>query len=96
MSIYVGKKYNEVDYMDGEIFRDYKYNKKQTCPTTISIHRKIWGREFSLINYVYTNKQISRDLFNYGWIDTEKNINELFKCTTTTKRIYLGKILSQK
>jgi hypothetical protein len=92
----IGKKYNEVNYMDGEIFRDYKYNKKQTCPTTISIHRKIWGREFPLINYVYTNKQISRDLFNYGWIDTEKNINELFKCMTTTKRIYLGKILSQK
>ena len=92
----LSKKYNGVDYMDGEIFRDNKYNKKQTCPTTISIHRKIWGREFPLINYVYTNKQISRELFNYGWIDTEKNINELFKCTTTTKRIYLGKILSQK
>jgi hypothetical protein len=90
------KKFNGVDYMDGEIFRDNKYNKKQTCPTTISIHRKIWGREFPFINYVYTNKQISRDLFNYGWTDTEKNINELFKCTTTTKRIYLGKILSQK
>jgi len=92
----LSKKFNGVDYMDGEIFRDYKYNKKQTCPTTISIHRKIWGREFPFINYVYTNKQISRDLFNYGWTDTEKNINELFKCTTTTKRIYLGKILSQK
>jgi hypothetical protein len=92
----LSKKYNGVDYMDGEIFRDNKYNKKQICPTTISIHRKIWGREFSFINYVYTNKQISRDLFNYGWTDTEKNINELFKCTKTTKRIYLGKILSQK
>ena len=92
----LSKKYNGVDYMDGEIFRDNKYNKKQTCPTTISIHRKIWGREFSLINYVYTNKQISSELFYYGWTDTEKNINEFFKCTTTTKRIYLGKILSQK
>ena len=92
----LSKKYNGVDYMDGEIFRDYKYDKKQTCPTTISIHRKIWGREFPLINYVYTNKQISNELFYYGWTDTEKNINELFKCTTTTKRIYLGKILSQK
>lgn len=92
----LSKKYNGVDYMDGEIFRDNKYNKKQTCPTTISIHRKIWGRKFSLINYVYTNKQISSELFYYGWTDTEKNINEFFKCTTTTKRIYLGKILSQK
>ena len=93
----IGKKYKDVDYMDGEIFRDYKFNKKQTCPTTISIHRKMWGRHFPISNYVYTNKQISRDLFNYGWEDTRKNKNELFKCITTTKkRIYLGKILSQK
>jgi hypothetical protein len=25
----IGKKYKGVDYMDGEIFRDYKFNKKQ-------------------------------------------------------------------
>lgn len=92
----IGKKYNGVDYMDGEIFRDYKYDKKQTCPTTISIHRKMWGRKFPINNYIYTNKEISRELFNYGWEDTRKNINELFKCATTKKRIYLGKILSQK
>ena len=91
-----GRKYNGVEYMDGEIFRDYKYDKKQTCPTTISIHRKMWGRKFSMNNYLYTNKQISRDLFNYGWEDTRKNKNELFKCTSTKQRIYLGKILSQK
>lgn len=92
----VGKKYNGIEYMDGEIFRDYKYDKKQTCPTTISIHRKMWGRKFPMNNYLYTNKQISRELFNYGWEDTRNNKNELFKCTSTKKRIYLGKILSQK
>jgi len=92
----VGKKYNGVEYMDGEIFRDYKYDKKQTCPTTISIHRKMWGRKFPMNNYLYTNKQISRELFNYGWEDTRNNKNELFKCTSTKQRIYLGKILSQK
>jgi hypothetical protein len=91
-----GKKYNGVEYMDGEIFRDYKYDKKQTCPTTISIHRKMWGRKFPMNNYLYTNKQIARELFNYGWEDTRNNKNELFKCTSTKKRIYLGKILSQK
>ena len=91
-----GKIYNGVEYIDGEIFRDYKYDKKQTCPTTISIHRKMWGRKFPMNNYLYTNKQISRELFNYGWEDTRNNKNELFKCTTTKKRIYLGKILSQK
>ena len=91
-----GKKYNGIEYMDGEIFRDYKYDKKQTCPTTISIHRKMWGRKFPMNNYLYTNKQISRELFNYGWEDTRNNKNELFKCTSTKKRIYLGKILSQK
>ena len=90
----VGKKYKGIDYMDGEIFRDYKYDKKQTCPITISIHRKMWGRHFPIQNYVYTNKQISRNLFNYGWEDTHKNKNELFKCITTKKKIYLGKILS--
>ena len=93
----IGKIYKGIDYMDGEIFRDYKYNKKQTCPTTISIHRKMWGRHFPVNNYFYTNKQISRDLFNYGWEDTRKNENELFKCITNTKKkLYLGKILSQK
>ena len=76
----LSKKYNGVDYMDGEIFRDNKYNKKQICPTTISIHKKMWGRKFPIINHLYTNKQISNDLFNYGWTDTEKNINELLKC----------------
>ena len=76
----LSKKYNGVDYIDGEIFRDYKYDKKQICPTTISIHRKMWDRNFHITNHLYTNKQISRDLFNYGWIDTEKNINELLKC----------------
>ena len=93
----MGRLYKGSEYMDGEIFRDYKYDKKQTCPTTISIHRKMWGRKFNMNNYLYTNKQISRELFNYGWEDTHKNKNELFKCITTTKsRIYLGKILSQK
>jgi hypothetical protein len=92
-----GKNYKGINYMDGEIFRDYKYDKKHTCPTTISIHRKMWGRKFDMNNYLYTNKQISRDLFNYGWEDTHKNKNELFKCITNTKnKIYLGKILSQK
>lgn len=100
----LGKNYKGTEYMDGEIFRDYKYDKKQTCPTTISIHRKIWGRKFNIGNYLYTNKQISRDLFNYGWEDTHKNKNELFRCITSThantnantKKIYLGKTLSQK
>jgi carboxyl-terminal processing protease len=46
---------------------------------------------------VATGSKISSDLFNYGWEDTRKNQNELFKCITTKKkRIYLGKILSQK
>ena len=93
----LGKNYKGTEYMDGEIFRDYKYDKKQTCPTTISIHRKMWGRKFNMGNYLYTNKQISRDLFNYGWEDTHKNKNELFRCITNTKKkIYLGKTLSQK
>ena len=94
----LGKNYKGTEYMDGEIFRDYKYDKKQTCPTTISIHRKMWGRKFNMGNYLYTNKQISRELFNYGWEDTHKNKNELFRCitNTNTNKIYLGKTLSQK
>jgi len=94
----LGKNYKGTEYMDGEIFRDYKYDKKQICPTTISIHRKMWGRKFNIGNYIYTNKQVSRDLFNYGWEDTHKNKNELFRCITSTqaKKIYLGKTLSQK
>ena len=94
----MGKDYKGTTYMDGEIFRDSKYNKKQVCPTTISIHRKMWGRKFPVSNYLYTSKQISSELFHYGWEDTHKNKNELFKCITTAgkKRIYLGKTLSQE
>lgn len=92
----MGKDYKGVSYMDGEIFRDSKYNKKQVCPTAISIHRKMWGRKFPVSNYLYTNRQISNELFQYGWEDTHKNKKELFKCITTAakKRIYLGKTLS--
>jgi hypothetical protein len=94
----MGKDYKGVSYMDGEIFRDSKYNKKQVCPTAISIHRKMWGRKFPVSNYLYTSRKISNELFNYGWEDTHKNKNELFKCITTAekKQIYLGKTLSQE
>jgi len=40
---------------------------------TISIHRKMWGRKFEMSNYLQLDKKKSRELFEYGWQDTEKN-----------------------
>ena len=68
------KKYKGNRYIDGDIKYDYK-NVNET--NKIIIHRHIWGRKFKPNNYLYIDKEKSRELFELGWNDTEKNKKEI-------------------
>ena len=37
----------------------------------------MWGRKFKPNNYLYIDKEKSRELFELGWNDTEKNKKEI-------------------
>jgi len=64
------KKYKGNRYIDGDIKYDYK-NVDET--DKIIIHRNMWNRKFSPDSYLYIDKNKSRELFELGWMDTEKN-----------------------
>jgi hypothetical protein len=68
------KKYKGNRYIDGDIKYDYK-NVNET--NKIIIHRHMWGRKFNSNNYLYIDKEKSRELFELGWKDTEKNKKEI-------------------
>jgi hypothetical protein len=65
------KKYKGSRYIDGDIKYDYKNENKEH--NKIIIHRHMWDRKFTPDNYLYLDKDKSRELFEYGWMDTEKN-----------------------
>jgi len=69
------KKYKGSRYIDGDIKYDYKNENKEH--NKIIIHRHMWGRKFTPDNYLYLDKDKSRELFEYGWMDTEKNKDAL-------------------
>lgn len=75
------KKYKGSRYIDGDIKYDYKNENKEH--NKIIIHRHMWDRKFTPDNYLYLDKDKSRELFEYGWMDTEKN-----KDTLISKIIY--------
>jgi hypothetical protein len=64
------KKYKGNRYIDGDIKYDYQ---KVDETNKIIIHRHMWGRKFEPNNYLYIDKDKSRELFELGWNDTEKN-----------------------
>ena len=68
------KKYKGNSYIDGEINNINSYQPSDDISnSTISIHRKMWGRKFEMSNYLYLDKEKSRELFEYGWQDTHNN-----------------------
>lgn len=69
------KKYKGSRYIDGDIKYDYKNENKEH--NKIIIHRHMWDRKFTPDNYLYLDKDKSRELFEYGWMDTEKNKDSL-------------------
>lgn len=68
------KKYKGNRYIDGDIKYDYQ-NVDET--NKIIIHRHMWGRKFEPNNYLYIDKDKSRELFELGWKDTENNKEEI-------------------
>ena len=64
------KKYKGNRYIDGDIKYDYQNVNQEN---KIIIHRNMWGRKFEPNNYLYIDKDKSRELFELGWNDTEKN-----------------------
>lgn len=68
------KKYKGNRYIDGDIKYDYQ-NVDET--NKIIIHRNMWNRNFSPESYLYIDKDKSRELFELGWEDTEKNKEEI-------------------
>jgi predicted patatin/cPLA2 family phospholipase len=67
------KEYDNKYYMDGDITRDVKLINIKSSYSSLSIHRHMWGRKFSLSNYIYSDINKSRELFELGWKDAEKN-----------------------
>lgn len=65
------KEYDNKYYMDGDIFKNRRLFISPY--KTLNIDRHIWGRKFKMNNIVYSNKNISRELFYQGWNDTEKH-----------------------
>lgn len=73
------KKYKDTNYVDGGIFTDFShFDCKNKCEKTIYVHRRMWGRKFDFKDHYYLDKKSSKRLFEYGWQDTEKNIDKIF------------------
>jgi len=74
------KKYKDVNYIDGGIFTDFShFDCKNKCEKTIYVHRGMWGRKFDLQDHYFLDKKSSKKLFEYGWKDTEKNVDKIFR-----------------
>lgn len=67
------RQYDNKYYMDGDILRNKQLFDLASKPGTLCVHRSMWGRKFPLNNYIYTDINMSRQLFQQGWSDTEKN-----------------------
>jgi hypothetical protein len=69
------RQYDNKYYMDGDISRNKLFIETGSKPAmnTLCVHRNMWGRKFPLNNYIYTDINMSRQLFQQGWSDTEKN-----------------------
>ena len=65
------KEYNNKYYMDGDIIKNPRLFPSQN--KTINIDRYLWGQKFKLSHVVYSDKNVSKQLFYQGWHDTEKH-----------------------
>lgn len=72
------KKYKNTNFIDGGILKNihqFDCIIEEKCEKSIYIHRNIVNRVFDYNDYFYLDKNISRKLFNYGWIDSENHFN---------------------
>jgi hypothetical protein len=72
-------KYDDDYYMDGDFTRDKINMPIKSEPNILAVHRHMWGRKFKCNNYVYTDIETSRFLFEMGWNDTENNREKLLE-----------------
>lgn len=72
--------YKNKYYMDGDIMRNRDHTKIGLGKCSITIHRDMWGRKFNLSNFVYIDRETSRELFKQGWEDTERNKDFIMRC----------------
>jgi len=76
------KEYENKYYMDGDILRNprnYAHNNSDDSVRSINIDRRLWGQRFKLNNIIYSDKNVSRQLFEQGWNDTAKHKDILLK-----------------
>ena len=73
------KEYKNDFYMDGDLTRKQTNIKKESSLQKIAIHHSMWGRKFTMKDYIYTDINISRKFFEHGWNDTEQNRKEITK-----------------
>jgi hypothetical protein len=67
------KKYNGFNFIDGGIFKNlHHFDCVDKCENSIYIHRKMNNRTFNLKNFLYLDKNTSRQLYQYGWDDCKK------------------------
>ena len=77
-------KYNNNKFLDGAFnkkskIENNKYEYLTNNDIKININCNLWDRKFNLDNRYYLDIKNSKELFDYGWKDTEKNFHLLFK-----------------
>jgi len=77
------KKYNDKFYIDGQITSS---NNQLSETNELNINKDMWGRNFTSSNFLFIDKNRSKELFEYGWEDTYKNRKLMLK--------YINKSLS--
>jgi len=70
------KQYDDKFYIDGQITNS---NDDLSDNNILNINKDMWGRNFTSSNFLFLDKDKSKELFEYGWNDTYENKMSLFK-----------------
>jgi len=70
------KQYDDKFYIDGQITNS---NDELSVKNILNINKDMWGRNFTSSNYLFLDKNKSKELFEYGWNDTYKNRKSMFQ-----------------
>ena len=71
------KKYKENYYIDGGIFKNlHHFDCVDKCENSIYIHINMNNRTFNFKDFLYLNKDTSRQLFQYGWDDCKQMLQK--------------------
>ena len=70
------KNYEDKFYIDGQITNS---NNELSDNNILNINKDMWGRNFTSPNFLFLDKNKSKELFKYGWDDTYKNKKLMLK-----------------